>query len=37
VAHLEVFSAAGVHLGVADIDTGDLDAEGRVEGRVLRL
>lgn len=37
VAHLEVFSAAGVHVGVADIDTGDLDAEGRVEGRVLRL
>jgi hypothetical protein len=36
-AHLEVFSAEGVHLGIADIDNGDLDADGRVEGRVLRL
>jgi hypothetical protein len=36
-AHLEVFSAAGEHLGVADINAGALDVSGKVEGRRLRL
>lgn len=36
-AHLEIFSDDGVHLGTADIDTGDLNEAGRVEGRRLRL
>ena len=35
--HLEVFSASREHLGIADIDDGELDAAGRVEGRVLKL
>jgi hypothetical protein len=37
VAHLEVFSESGEHLGIADIDTGVLDESRRVEGRRLRL
>ena len=36
-AHLEVFSAQGDHLGTADINRGDLNTEGRVVGRILRL
>jgi len=37
VAHLEVFSEDGEHMGIADVDTGVLDDSGRVEGRILRL
>jgi hypothetical protein len=37
VAHLEVFSEGGDHLGIAHIDTGVLDESRRVEGRRLRL
>jgi len=36
-AHLEVFSATGEHLGKADINTGELDPGGRVNGRRLKL
>ncbi len=36
-AHLEVFSATGEHLGVADVVTGTLDVSGRADGRRLRL
>jgi hypothetical protein len=36
-AHLEVFSATGEHLGVADVVLGTMDASGRVDGRRLRL
>ena len=36
-AHLEVFSADGIHLGVASVDTGALDATRIVAGRRLRL
>jgi hypothetical protein len=36
-AHLEVFSAAGEHLGTADIDTGTLNIANRINGRVLKL
>src|SRR5258708_11740229 len=35
-AHLEVFSATGEHLGTADIATGELNIENRVNGRTLR-
>jgi hypothetical protein len=36
-AHLEVFSANGEHLGKADINTGELDPGGQVNGRKLKL
>jgi excinuclease UvrABC nuclease subunit len=36
-AHLEVFSATGEHLGIADINRGELDITAQVNGRVLRL
>src|SRR5713101_1401402 len=36
-AHLEVFSANGEHLGIADINGGELDVTARVEGRLLKL
>jgi hypothetical protein len=36
-AHLEVFSATGEHLGIADVNTGTLDVTDRVEGRKLKL
>jgi len=36
VAHMEVFSADGEHLGVANINTGIVDESRRVEGRRLR-
>ena len=35
-AHLEVFSPNCLHLGTADIDSGELNTKGRVEGRTLR-
>jgi hypothetical protein len=34
-AHLEVFDSLGVHLGIADIDSGELDSSHRVAGRSL--
>jgi hypothetical protein len=36
-AHLEVFSAAGEHLGVADVATGTLDEFRKVDGRRFRV
>lgn len=36
-AHLEVFSPNNEHLGIADIDTGELNKEEKVEGRTLKL
>jgi len=36
-AHLEVFTANGEHLGTADINTGQLDTNKRVNGRNLKL
>jgi hypothetical protein len=35
-AHLEVFSPLGEHLGTAEINSGDLDPERKVNGRLLR-
>lgn len=36
-AHLEVFSSRGEHLGIADINTGELNEAEKVPGRSLRL
>jgi hypothetical protein len=36
-AHLEVFTAAGEHLGTANIETGELDASKRRSGRWLHV
>lgn len=36
-AHLEVFTSRKEHVGVADINTGEVDTSEKVEGRTLKL